>query len=71
MTKRYTIIRHHAPHTGRANETIKEGLTLAAAQAHCQSDDTHGPDWFDGYTEEGRAPRAPTLLEKLCKLQTL
>ena len=32
-------------------KTIKIGLTLAEAQAHCKRDDTHGPGWFDGYTD--------------------
>jgi hypothetical protein len=34
------------------NETIKTGLTLEEAQAHCSREDTHGDGWFDGYTEE-------------------
>jgi hypothetical protein len=34
------------------NRVLKRGLSLAEAQAHCQRDDTHGDDWFDGYTEE-------------------
>ncbi len=38
------------------NRTIKKGLTLKEAQAHCQRDDTsgvkNGTRWFDGYTEE-------------------
>ena len=33
-------------------EVIKRGLTLEEAQAHCQSEMTHGPGWFDGYTED-------------------
>lgn len=33
-------------------ETDIRGLTLEEAQEHCQSDDTHGDGWFDGYTEE-------------------
>ena len=33
-------------------ETIKTGMTLEDAQAHCRQDDTHGYGWFDGYDEE-------------------
>ncbi len=35
----------------RPYEVIEEGLTLADARAHCQRDDTHGDDWFDGYAD--------------------
>lgn len=31
---------------------IATGLTLEEAQEHCNSDDTHGDGWFDGYEEE-------------------
>ena len=34
------------------NEVIEEGLTLEEAQEHCQSPDTRGDGWFDGYREE-------------------
>ena len=34
------------------NEVIQTGLSLEEAQEHCQQEDTHGPGWFDGYTEE-------------------
>jgi len=34
------------------NRVIKRGLTLEQAQSHCQREDTHGDDWFDGYTAE-------------------
>lgn len=42
----YRIIRFRQ---GRGGRTIKTGLTLKEAQAHCQRADTHGPGWFDGY----------------------
>jgi hypothetical protein len=31
------------------NETIKDGISLKAVQAHCNRDDTKGDGWFDGY----------------------
>lgn len=34
------------------NRTIKKGLTLEEAQAHCSREDTHDEGWFDGYDEE-------------------
>ena len=45
-TTTYKIVRHRFAGTRR---TIKRGLTLAEAQAHCQREDTHGEGWFDGY----------------------
>jgi len=36
----------------REPTTIKRGLTLEEAQAHCQREDTEGEDWFDGYIYE-------------------
>ena len=42
----YRIIRFRE---GKRSRTIKTGLTLAEAQAHCQRADTKGPGWFDGY----------------------
>ena len=47
--KTYSIVRHRFEGD---RETILTGLTLAEAQAHCRREDTHGADWFDGYTEE-------------------
>lgn len=62
--KTYKIVRHHF--RGKPY-TIKRGLTLEQAQAHCEDPETssrtctkpnglrlnrrHG-QWFDGYTEE-------------------
>tara|TARA_R100000908_G_C3699791_1_gene110730 strand:- start:371 stop:553 length:183 start_codon:yes stop_codon:yes gene_type:complete len=34
--------------------TIKTGLSLAEARKHCNSPDTAGDGWFDGYTAEDR-----------------
>ena len=48
--KIYRIIRMYRQ--SRKNKTIKEGLTLEQAQAHCKREDTHGDGWFDGYEEE-------------------
>lgn len=46
MVHLYKIIRFR--YEGDAT-VIKRGLTLEEAQAHCRREDTHGPDWFDGY----------------------
>jgi hypothetical protein len=62
----YKIVRGYFNDT-EARETIKTGLSLEEAQAHCQDPETssrtatgkaaraltekHGP-WFDGYEEE-------------------
>jgi hypothetical protein len=35
-----------------SNRTIKKGLTLEQAQAHCQDEKTSGEGWFDGYESE-------------------
>lgn len=47
--KTYCIVRFRFK---GGNEIIKRGLTLEEAQAWCTRDDTSGPGWFDGYTEE-------------------
>lgn len=49
----YKIVRfcfddNHPDH----RKVIKQGLTLAEAQEHCQREDTHGDGWFDGYDKE-------------------
>jgi hypothetical protein len=33
-------------------KVIKTGLTLDEAQEHCNSADTQGEGWFDGYEAE-------------------
>jgi hypothetical protein len=47
--KTYKIVRFQFD---AENETIRRGLTLEEAQAHCRREDTHGDGWFDGYEEE-------------------
>jgi hypothetical protein len=67
MTTTYKIVRMYRDHD-RDTHTIKKGLTLEQAQAHCRDPETSsrsatsaeavkltarmGP-WFDGYEEEG------------------
>ncbi len=47
--KMYKIIRFRFNGDHR---TIKRGLTLEEAKAHCQDPKTSGDGWFDGYAEE-------------------
>jgi len=51
----YKIIRFRKDSDGfpkRTNKVIKRGLSETEAQQHCQREDTHGENWFDGYTSE-------------------
>ena len=48
----YKIVRFYRD--GRHRRTIKKGLTLEQAQAHCEREDTAGEGWFDGYTEDNK-----------------
>ena len=48
--ERYTIIRFFQD--GRDSEVQTTGLSLEAAQAHCRSAESLGPDWFEGYDLE-------------------
>jgi hypothetical protein len=50
--RKYKIVRHYAD-SNRRSRTIKKGLTLVAAQAHCRDPKTrkHGV-WFDAYTDQ-------------------
>jgi len=55
MTTTYKIIRFRKDSNGfpkRTNKVIKRGLSETEAQEHCQREDTHGKNWFDGYTSE-------------------
>ena len=48
----YKIVRFFKDVDKHSKDTGVKGLTLEEAQEHCKRDDTHGSDWFDGYTEE-------------------
>ena len=55
-TESYKIVRFVDNGTP-GGRTIKRGLTLEQAQAHCSLESTHGVNsrgqrWFDGYEEE-------------------
>jgi|AACY02.14.fsa_nt_gi hypothetical protein len=53
MTQTYKIIRMRAVTGLRPGRTMKRGLTLEEAQAHCRREDTRKPGvWFDAYTVE-------------------
>jgi len=47
----YKVIRFYQD-VNRENEVVLEGLTLEAAQDHCEDPGTRGHDWFDGWTKE-------------------
>ena len=51
IKKTYKIIRFFKDDTLPAR-VIREGLTLQEAQEHCQDEETHGENFFDGYEEE-------------------
>tara|TARA_R110000764_G_scaffold222879_1_gene311706 strand:- start:103 stop:255 length:153 start_codon:yes stop_codon:yes gene_type:complete len=49
MNKTYKVIRFRFNGNSR---TIKAGLTLEQAQAHCNDAKSAGNGWFDGYNVE-------------------
>lgn len=57
----YRIIRfrRNGYANGRSSRTIRQGLTLAEAQSHCEREDTRKEGvWFDGYDYmRGCAPK--------------
>lgn len=59
MDDSYKIIRFCRD---RPNEVVETGLTLEEAQEHCQSEDTHGDGWFDGFELEN--PSDEVLAER-------
>jgi len=46
----YYIIRYYAD--DRPSKFIKRVHSEFAVQDHCKRENTHGADWFDGYTDE-------------------
>ena len=50
----FKIIRFRRdPKTGDVSQrTIKAGLTETEAKEHCSKEDTHGENWFDGFTDK-------------------
>ena len=51
--ERYKIVRYYAPSLNRKKRTIKTGLTLEQAQAHCNNPKTRKEGvYFDGYEKQ-------------------
>lgn len=49
----FKIVRYYAPHLKKQQRTIKRGLTLEQAQAHCNDSKTRKEGvYFDAYTLE-------------------
>ena len=49
----YKIVRFYSPSQNKPSRTIKTGLTLEQAQAHCNNPKTRKEGvYFDGYTKE-------------------
>jgi hypothetical protein len=53
VSETYRIVRFYYPDPFTPQETVKTGLTLEEAQAHCRRPDTRKDgEWFDGYEQE-------------------
>jgi hypothetical protein len=49
----YKIVRFYQdPDHPNHRMVVRQGLTLAEAQEHCNDEATHGDGWFDGYEAE-------------------
>lgn len=49
-TETYNIVRYYSPDMGSRCVIVKEGVSLAEAQSHCQDPATKCEgEWFDGY----------------------
>jgi hypothetical protein len=48
--KLYKVVRFYQ-NSGR-QRVMRRNLSLAEAQAWCSREDTRGPGWFDGFTEQ-------------------
>ena len=48
---KYKIVRYYR-NINKRSRTIKKGLDLGAAQAHCRDPKTSTETYFDGYTED-------------------
>jgi len=46
----YSIIRFF--NDNRKSKVIYRNLSIQQAKEHCNNSNTHGSDWFDGYSKE-------------------
>jgi hypothetical protein len=66
MSTKYRIVRFYYPNLYAPRETVKTGLTLEEAQAHCRRPDTRENGvWFDGYDLEPEEHHLDELIARL------